>query len=361
MENQPPKTGILMLNMGGPSSLNEVQSFLERLFTDKDIIPLPFQTKLGPLIAKRRTPKIVERYRQIGGGSPIKTWTDKQGLLLTKYLDTISPATAPHKHYIGFRYANPLTEDTLDEIERYGPKRMIAFTQYPQYSCSTTGSSLNAMYRYYKNKNLATKIKWSFIDRWPTNSGLIEVFSHLICSEIEKLPKEAKDNIVLLFSAHSLPMKAVNKGDPYPVEVASTVLRVMECLDWKYPYRLVWQSKVGPIPWLGPQTDVAMKGFVNKGYKSFLVIPISFINEHIETLHELDIEYGQELAKEIGVKYFRRISTPNDHPIFIKAIGELVKNHLSCGEIYSPQLKLRCPMCTNAVCHDMRNWLKSLK
>ncbi|XP_023218458.1 ferrochelatase, mitochondrial-like, partial [Centruroides sculpturatus] len=316
--------------------------------------------KLGPLIAKRRTPKIAERYQQIGGGSPIRSWTDKQGLLLTNLLDKISPKTAPHKHYIGFRYAHPLTENTLDEIEREGPMRMVAFSQYPQYSCSTSGSSLNAMYRYYHSKNFLSKVKWSFIDRWPMNLGLVEVFSQLICTELEKFPKDARENVVLLFSAHSSPMKAVNRGDTYSIEVASTVLRVMERLEWKYPYRLVWQSKVGPIPWLGPQTDVAMKAFVSKGYKSFLVIPISFVNEHIETLHELDIEYGQELGKEIGVEHFRRVPTPNDHPIFIKALAELVKNHLEVGEIYSPQLLLRCPLCENPVCHDMRKWLKSL-
>ncbi|KAG8194736.1 hypothetical protein JTE90_026384 [Oedothorax gibbosus] len=127
--NGKPKTGILMMNMGGPSSLAEVQDFLTRLFTDKDIIPLPMQSTVGPLIAKRRTPSIVKKYSEIGGGSPILSWTNKQGKLMTDLLDKISPETGPHKHYVGFRYANPLTENTLAEMEKDGIERAVAFSQ----------------------------------------------------------------------------------------------------------------------------------------------------------------------------------------------------------------------------------------
>ncbi|KAF8795742.1 Ferrochelatase like protein [Argiope bruennichi] len=175
------KTGILMMNMGGPSSLTEVEDFLTRLFTDKDIMTLPMQSKLGPMIAKRRTPNIIQKYSEIGGGSPILKWTNKQGELMTSLLDKISPTTAPHKHYVGFRYANPLTEDSIAQMEKDGVEHAVAFSQYPQYSCSTSGSSFNALYRYYLNKEIP--MKWSFIDRWPTHPKLLE---------------------------------AVNAGDPYP-------------------------------------------------------------------------------------------------------------------------------------------------
>ncbi|XP_076304978.1 ferrochelatase, mitochondrial isoform X2 [Tachypleus tridentatus] len=352
------KTGILMLNMGGPSSLDEVGIFLERLFLDKDIISLPAQWKLGPAIARRRTPKIQEKYREIGGRSPIKFWTEKQGKKMVEQLDKVCPETAPHQYYTGFRYASPLTEDVLEQMERDGVQRGVAFSQYPQYSCSTSGSSFNAIYRHYAKRGEPTKIKWSFLDRWPTHPGLIQAFAEMIKDEIKKFPSDASD-IVILFSAHSLPMKVVNRGDPYPAEVAATVSRVMELLGWSHPYRLVWQSKVGPISWLGPQTDKAMRGFVNNGHKNFLMVPITFVNEHIETLHEMDIEYGQELAEELGVLNFRRVTAPNDNPVFIQALVEIVKNHLVSGELCSQQFKIRCPMCVNPVCLQVRNWITS--
>lgn len=342
-----------MLNMGGPSTLDEVHDFLLRLFMDKDIIPLPAQSQLAPFIAKRRTPKIQEQYKKIGGGSPIKMWTHKQGSEMVKILDEISPETAPHKYYIGFRYVEPLTEQTINQMESDGITRAVAFTQYPQYSCSTTGSSLNAIYRHYaQTPGLITNsnLQWSVIDRWPTNPGLIEAFTQHIKEELAKFPPEVQDDVVILFSAHSLPMTVVNRGDPYPAEVGATVQRVMEALNFSHPYRLVWQSKVGPLPWLGPQTDEAIKGLCKNGRKNMLLVPIAFVNDHIETLHELDLEYAKELAEECGVKNIRRAPSLNDNPTFVKAMAHLVKDHLATNQPCSRQLPLRCPMCVNAVC-----------
>lgn len=156
-QKQQVNTAVLLLNMGGPEKVEDVNDFLTRLFTDKDIIPLPAQKTLGPWIARRRTPSIQEQYAKIGGGSPIKMWTEKQGEGMVKILDKISPETAPHKYYIGFRYVKPLTEMALEQIDNDRPRRVVAFTQYPQYSCSTTGSSLNAIARYYAGKKEKSK------------------------------------------------------------------------------------------------------------------------------------------------------------------------------------------------------------
>lgn len=353
-----PSTAIFMLNMGGPKDSKEVEPFLTRLFLDRDIMTLPMQDKLGPWIAKRRAPKVAEKYNQIGGGSPIKDWTDKQGSLMTEILDKISPETGPHKHYIGFRYTAPLTEDTIKQMENDGVKRVVAFSQYPQYSCSTSGSSLNAIAKYFADKT--PSIKWSFIDRWPLNSGLIEAFRDLTNKELQKFPESVRDDVVILFSAHALPMSAVNRGDPYPTEVGATVIKVMEALNWSNPYRLVWQSKVGPAAWLSPQTDEAMEGFVKRGRKNFLIVPISFVNEHIETLHELDIEYAHELGEKLKAENIRRAPAPNDHPAFIKGMADLVKTHLMSGQTCSRQLLLRCPLCTNPACSQTKSWIGSL-
>ncbi|EDO40867.1 predicted protein [Nematostella vectensis] len=345
-----PKTGILLLNLGGPEKQEDVHGFLLRLFSDKDLIPLPAQKQLAAWIAKRRTPKIKEQYQKIGGGSPIKMWTEKQGQGMVELLDQLSPETAPHKFYVGFRYATPLTEDAIEQMERDGIERAIAFTQYPQYSCSTTGSSINAIYKYYKQRQGNSSLKWSAIDRWPTHPGLIKAFADNVKVELSKFPEEVQKDVVILFSAHSLPMKVVDRGDPYPQEVAATVQRVMEALDFSHSYRLVWQSKVGPLPWLGPQTEDAIKGLAKNNKKNLLLVPIAFTSDHIETLHELDIEYAQELAHEVGVENIRRAESLNDNPIFIQAMADIVHKHLQSGETCSRQLPLRCPMCVNATC-----------
>ncbi|XP_046858061.1 ferrochelatase, mitochondrial-like [Xenia sp. Carnegie-2017] len=358
-EREKAKTGIMLVNMGGPSTLDEVHDFLFRLFSDKDLIPLPAQSRLAPWIAKRRTPKIIEQYDKIGGGSPIRKWTEKQGEGMVKILDDISPQTAPHKCYIGFRYAHPLTEDTLEDIERDEIERVVAFTQYPQYSCSTTGSSLNAIYRFYKKRNLNSNVKWSVIDRWPTHHGLVEAFATNIQDELTKFPESVRERVVILFSAHSLPMSVVNRGDPYPAEVASTVHAVMNKLQFSNPYRLVWQSKVGPLPWLGPQTEDSIEGLSKNGEKYLLLVPIAFTSDHIETLYELDIEYMEETAKKAGVEIIRRSSSLNDNPVFIKAMADIVKSHLESNTVCSTQLPLRCPMCVNVTCGETKTFFKN--
>ncbi|KAG8194735.1 hypothetical protein JTE90_026383 [Oedothorax gibbosus] len=186
-------------------------------------------------------------------------------------------------------------------------------------------------------------------------------FADLISKELELVPEEDRNDMILLFTAHALPMSAVNRGDPYAAEVAATVLGVMQKLNFSHSYRLVWQSKVGPVDWLSPQTDDAIKGYVSKGKKNLMLIPISFVNEHIETLHELDIEYGEELAHKIGVKNYRRVPAPNDHPSFIEGLADILKSHLKSEEVCNPQLLLRCPLCTKATCHHTKDWLSQLK
>ncbi|KAM8828644.1 ferrochelatase, mitochondrial isoform 1-T1 [Spinachia spinachia] len=358
-DNRKPKTGVLMLNMGGPEKLEDVHDFLLRLFLDTDLMKLPVQNKLGPFIAKRRTPKIQEQYSKIGGGSPIKHWTSMQGEGMVKLLDQMCPETAPHKFYIGFRYVEPLTEEAIEQMEKDGVERAVAFTQYPQYSCSTTGSSLNAIYRYYSNRGESPKMRWSVIDRWPTHPLLVQCFADHVRNELRKFPEDKRDDVVILFSAHSLPMAVVNRGDPYPQEVGATVQRVMESLGHCNPYRLVWQSRVGPMQWLGPQTDDVIKGLCERGKKNILLVPIAFTSDHIETLHELDIEYGQVLGEECGVENIRRAESLNGNPLFMKALADLVQSHLKSNQPCSRQLTLRCPLCTNPTCGETKAFFAS--
>ncbi|XP_052753561.1 ferrochelatase, mitochondrial [Galleria mellonella] len=295
-----PKTAIVMLNMGGPQTTDQVGGYLLRIMTDRDMIQLPVQSKLGPWIATRRTEEVKKKYNEIGGGSPILKWTNTQGRMLTEALDQMLPESAPHKHYVAFRYVPPFTEDAFQEIERDGVERAVIFSQYPQYSCATTGSSLNAIADFYRNREVPSSIKFSLIERWATHPLLAKVFAERIREKLEAFDSRVRNDVVILFTAHSLPLKAVSRGDTYPHEVAATVAATMSTLQVPNPHRLVWQSKVGPLPWLQPYTDDAIKAYVKQGRKHLILVPIAFVNEHIETLHELDIEYCDELAKEIN-------------------------------------------------------------
>ncbi|KAF3939569.1 Ferrochelatase [Dactylella cylindrospora] len=341
--------------MGGPSTTDEVGDFLSRLFADGDLIPLgPLQKYLGPLISRRRTPKIQEQYSEIGGGSPIRKWSELQAREACNILNRTHPSTAPHIPYVAFRYADPLTEDTFNQMLSDGITRAVAFTQYPQYSCSTTGSSLNELWRLSKKFDKNKQIKWSVIDRWPTHPGLVETFARHIQDSLATYPESERKNVVLLFSAHSLPMSVVNRGDPYPAEVAATVWAVMQKLGFSNPYRLVWQSQVGPSAWLGAQTADTVENYVSKGQTNLLLIPIAFTSDHIETLYELDLEVIGS-AKQPGIK---RAESLNGDPIFIKALAEIAKDHLENGGKTNPQLFLRCPMCKSEKCREQKAFFK---
>ncbi|KAI0049841.1 ferrochelatase [Auriscalpium vulgare] len=359
LHNVPPAgkspTAIVMLNMGGPATVPETHDFLKNLFSDGDLIPLPFQSFLAPWIAKRRTPQIEAQYAAIGGGSPILKWSEHQGAGMAQLLDELHPETAPHKSYVAFRYVRPLTEETARQMQADGVKRAVAFTQYPQYSCSTTGSSLNELFR--KKDNFGG-IEWSVIDRWGTHPGFVEAVSQNIEAALQKFPESARGDTVILFSAHSLPMSVVNRGDPYVLEVSASVAAVMARLGNNNPYRLVWQSQVGPSAWMGPQTNDALKGMARLGKKQVVLVPIAFTSDHIETLYELDHEYVRE-AEELGI-HVERAESLNGSPVFIRALADIAAKHLkdysAGGGPTSVQLGLRCPGCKNATCGQQKSW-----
>lgn len=360
---------MVFLNMGGPSTVNEVGDFLSRLFADGDLIPLGrLQNYIGPIIANRRTPKIQKQYAEIGGGSPIRKWSEYQNAEMCKLLDKLSPETAPHKPYVAFRYADPLTEEMYNKLLEDGfgngkGGRAVAFTQYPQYSCSTTGSSINELWKWRQrlegkrgnptNPPTDGSIQWSVIDRWPVHPGLVEAFAQNIEQKLLEYPEERRKDVVLLFSAHSLPMTVVNRGDPYPAEVAATVYAVNQRLGFVNPYRLVWQSQVGPQPWLGPQTATTVEDYIAKGQKDLILIPIAFTSDHIETLYELDNEVIGDSGHADTVK---RAESLNGSPVFIKALADIAKAHLDSGIKTSVQMGLRCPGCKSERCLESKKF-----
>ena len=347
-------TGIVMMNLGGPKTLDEVGPFLLKLFEDREIIQLPAQRVLGPYLARRRTKSVQQKYDEIGGGSPILAWTEEQGRGMCERLDRLSPATAPHRFYVAFRYVAPFSEDALRAMKRDGVRRAVAFTQYPQFSCSTTGSSLNELWRAAKRVGLQRDFDWSVIDRWPTHPRFIEAMAETVEAGLAGFSDADREDALILFSAHSLPLGVINRGDAYPAEVGASVHEVMKRLGYRHEYLLSYQSDVGPVPWLGPSTETVLEELGKKKRRNVLVVGIAFTSDHIETLHELDIEYG-ELARHAGIANFRRAPALNGSPLFQDALAEIVLEHLGRGEACSPQYGLRCPGCVNPQCRNILN------
>jgi ferrochelatase len=349
-----PKTGIVMLNLGGPATLDDVEPFLLELFADREIIQLPFQRWLGPFIARRRTPRVRGLYAAIGGGSPILRYTEAQGRGMVARLDRLSPETAPHRFYIAFRYTRPSSDDALRMMQADGVERAVAFTQYPQFSCSTTGSSLNELWRAASRTGLRDAFEWSILDRWPVHPGFIEEMTETVRDGLGQFAPADRERALILFSAHSLPLDVIDRGDSYPQEVGASVQRVVERLGASNPYILAYQSDVGPVRWLGPSTAQVLRRLGARGQKHVLVVPIAFTSDHIETLSELDREYG-EVAHEAGITHYRRAPALNDRPRFLDALAEMVRDHLKSGAAYSSQYSTRCAGCTNPQCRNILN------
>jgi len=337
-------TGIVLLNLGGPAHQDEVEPFLTRLFSDPTIVPLPFQPTTGPLLAKLRLARVKQQYQSIGGGSPIRMWTEKQGEKLIQKLDDLCPHTAPHHYYIGFRYVYPMIGDALKSMKKDGVKRAVAFSQYPQYSCSTTGSSLINLWQTLKEMGLNEQFKWSVIDRWYSNPIYVEAVAKKIKEGLAQFPTEDQHKVIIVFSAHSLPIRVVNRGDPYPVEIAATLTQVMQSLNRSNPYTLTYQSRVGPVPWLSPSTEHAVRNYASRGVDNVLIVPISFTSDHIETLREIDIDL-QHTAKKLGMKMLKRAPSLNDEPLFITAMADIVTKHLLSHNVASHSFFQKCHGC----------------
>ena len=342
-----------MLNMGGPESLEEVGPFLHNLFTDRDIIEMPLQKWTAPFLAKRRTPNVQKLYAEIGGCSPITRFTRSQGEKTALILDQLSPETAPHRPYIAFRYAGPTVVSAIEQMKEDGMERAVAFSQYPQFSCTTAGSSLNHLWKTLKEKNMEKDFSWSVIDRWATHPKFISAIAALVKRGLEGLSDSVRSDAIILFSAHSLPLKTVFKGDQYPAEVAATVYAVMQQLGFSHRYMLTWQSQVGKIPWLEPQTDKVLENLGKTG-ESTLIVPIAFTSDHIETLSEIDIEF-KEVAEKAGIKEYVRAPSLNDDPLAIEAFAHIVRDHLQSKQLHSLQYKFRCPGCTKEYCRSVMN------
>ncbi|MEO0853566.1 MAG: ferrochelatase [Cyanobacteria bacterium J06648_11] len=325
------KTGILLLNLGGPETQEDVKPFLYNLFADPEIIRLPIpwlQKPLANFIATMRSEKSKRNYAEIGGGSPLRRITEEQADALQANL---SDRGLDVPIYIAMRYWHPFTEDVVQQLKSDDIERVVVLPLYPQYSITTSGSSFKLLDELWDNDPQLAKIERVTISSWYDQPDYINAMATILATELDKLDKP--DDAYVLFSAHGVPESYVQvAGDPYQQEVEGCVRLIWQQLDRPNKYSLSYQSRVGPVKWLQPYTETALVELGEQGTENLLVVPISFISDHIETLQEIDIEY-REVAEEAGVKHFQRVPTLNTDPNFINALAKMVVPHLQATNV----------------------------
>ena len=316
------KIGVVLLNLGGPDSLEAVEPFLYNLFVDPDIINFPgsflVRKPLAKLISSKRHPRVQEQYKKIGGKSPLKEFTLGQAALLEERLNEKFPARV----FAAMRYWHPFTSEVLDNIEKEGIKKVILLPLYPQYSKATTESSVKEWKKQLEARGNKT-IEWRLVEHYYDFPPYLDACIERINQGLERFPAEVRDQVDILFSAHGTPMKLVREGDPYSGHICETVTAVMTRGGWKNPHHLCFQSKVGPQKWLTPSTPVTIEELAAKGAKNMLLVPIAFASDHLETLFELGIEY-RHIADAKGVAQYEVTEGLNYSEKFIDALAQLV-------------------------------------
>jgi protoporphyrin/coproporphyrin ferrochelatase len=313
-----PLTGVVLLNMGGPDSLNAVRPFLARLFSDKELIRLPAAAITQPLFAwivsGLRARKVRRYYEEIGGGSPIAAITERQRFALEGALRATG---GRFKVYTGMRYWYPLAKHAALEMKEDGVARGIALPLYPHFCSATTGSSFSDLRRWMKWARCSFPL--TEIRSYPEHPKYIAALAETITAVIRDADR---GGIFLLFSAHGVPRSLIDGGDPYREDTARTVAAVMRSFPG-LPHGISYQSKVGPTAWLPPDTVDEVTRLAREGVKTLVVVPVSFVSEHIETLHELDVRLAAH-ARQAGIQSFLRAPALNDAPGFIAALRDLV-------------------------------------
>jgi ferrochelatase len=321
-----PITGIILLNLGGPETLDQVRPFLYNLFSDPDIVRLPIralQKPLAWLISMARYKKSRGYYAKIGGGSPIRRITQEQAEALARALEGRGLSV---KTYVGMRYWHPFIEEAFEQICRDGITHLVALPLYPQYSISTTGSSLNKLNQLLRRDH---NLRFSAIKSWHADHRYISALASSIAEELTRFPDQGRSSTHIVFTAHSVPVRYITReGDPYLDQTQQTVRLVMERLGLDRPHVLSFQSKVGPVRWLEPSTDATIRRLAREGASQLLLVPVSFVSEHIETLYELDILYAS-VAREVGIAHCRRVPALNCRPDFIEALAGIVQDALA--------------------------------
>ena len=302
--------------------MESVEPFLYKLFSDRDIFKLPFGQKIfAKILSASRVKKVRERYRQIGGKSPIHDWTELQRSMLQKELNSYIEG---FDVYTAMRYCKPMIRDVAQEIIKHDYEKVVLLPLYPHYSVTTTGSSFNEWKRTYKSDDSKVIYVADYFD----HPKYIEAINYRIDSAISHFPEGIRSNIQMLFSAHGTPESLLKKGDPYSGQIMKTVGAVMKARNFSHEYHICFQSKVGPMKWLKPSTDEMIRKLAERKKDQLLIIPISFVSDQLETLFELDIEY-RALAERSGINNYAVMQGLNDSDIFISALRDITLSSLN--------------------------------
>lgn len=315
-------TGLVLLNMGGPDSLRAVRPFLYNLFSDRDLIQLPagalLQKPFAWLISRVRAPKVKLNYASIGGKTPLLEWTQKQAQGTAQILgEQVEP-------FVAMRYWNPRAEDCLHKMKAQGVEQAVVLSMYPHYTNATTGSSIKDFAA--AAAKIYPELKYTVIREWYDWPAYLDSLANRIREGLEKFHELVRDEIPILFSAHALPQKFIDEGDPYLDHVLCTVRGVMERFEER-PWKLGFQSRTGPVKWMEPDSLDVLEQLGAEKAPGALIVPISFVSDHIETLQEIDFEFRMH-AEQVGLPRFERTPSLNDNEDFLQALAGLVRDHL---------------------------------
>ncbi len=347
------RTGVVLFQLGGPETLEDIEPFLFNLFSDPDIIDFPFarlgRKPLAKLISATRASKVRHHYAEIGGGSPIRRNTEAQARALEELLNAgaddsfggarlqscrqglaneaaLAAEGVTFKVVVAMRYWRPFTRDAVAELEAAGCEQIVLLPLYPQYSSTTTGSSLNEWERRWRGRDARATAGGTpalhLIREFYRDPGYLDSVVEKIEAALERFP--APRAAELVFSAHSVPLAVIEKGDPYQRQIEETVALVIERGGFPNRHRLCYQSKVGASKWLQPSLRETLKRAAAEGVPDLCVVPIAFVSDHVETLGEIDHE-ARALARSLGIRQFEMTAGLNDSPRFIAALAELVK------------------------------------
>ncbi len=320
------RVGVVLFQLGGPDTLAAVEPFLYNLFCDPDIIDFPFsrigRRPLAKLISTARAKKAAEHYTVIGGGSPIRRFTEQQAAALEAEL----AGRGVEAHcMVAMRYWHPFTDEAISKLRDADVDQVVLLPMYPQYSSTTTGSSLNEWERRWKGS-----VPTSCVPPFYRNELYLEAFADRINAALAQFPQP--ETVQLVFSAHSVPVAVIEKGDPYQQQIIETVVLVMEQGAWSNPHCLCYQSKVGASRWLQPSLHSTLRRLAKENERDVCVIPISFVSDHVETLGEID-HCAREEARQLGIERFAMTQGLNDSPKFIQALAAEVTAALGESEV----------------------------
>ena len=303
------RVGIVLFQLGGPDSLEAIEPFLYNLFSDPDIIDFPFariaRKPLAKLISRTRARKVEHHYAMIGGKSPIRRFTEMQAQALESELSNLG---LDARCFVAMRYWHPFTEEAIEQLREAGCNEVLLLPMYPQYSSTTTGSSLNEWRRLFCD-DIAVRQVESFYKHEKIEDAL------------QRFP--VPEHAEIVFSAHSVPVSVIEKGDPYQQHIEETVQFLMQRGGWRNRHRLCYQSKVGASKWLQPSLHRPLRDLAAEKVREVCVVPVAFVSDHVETLAEIDHEAREE-ARQLGITQFEMSAGLNDSPAFIRALGQIV-------------------------------------